>query len=180
VQDRVPTPEGFDAPGNLGNGSLLKVQSTLDIPLAKLGIKGGRLTAHGSIEKTSVLDPYTLQRRAFSYYSLGSFDISFRQDLKSFAWGVSLNGNSPSTAFRQNELDVGYGGSPYVTAFVEYRPSPKTTLTFGLDNATGISSYRYRTFFTPDRTTPSPSAFELRERNRHIVPYLSFKHSFGA
>ncbi len=180
VQDRVPTPEGFDAPGNLGKGVLLKVQSTLDIPLAKLGIKGGRLTARGTIDKTSVLDPYTRQFRAFSYYSLASFDIGFRQDLKSFAWGVSLSGNSPSTAFRQNEIDTAGRDTPYVKAFVEYRPSPRTTLTLGLDNATGIAAYRQRTFFDPDRTTTTPSAFELRERNRHIVPYLTLKHSFGA
>ncbi|HEY5722908.1 MAG TPA: TonB-dependent receptor [Allosphingosinicella sp.] len=179
VQDRVPTPEGFDAPGNLGDGRLFLIRSTVDAPLAKLGVKGGRITFHTSYVDTSVEDPYTHRQRHFSGYSIFAADASFRQDLGKFAWGTSFYVNAPTYFFRQNEVDKPFSKNPYVTAFVEYRPSKKTTLTFSLDNLTNAPAFRNRTFYTPDRTAPAPYRFELRHRNKHVIPQISVKHSFG-
>lgn len=179
VQDRIPTPEGFDAPGNLGNGRMFILKSTIDAPLAKFGIKGGRLTIHSSLVDTSVEDPYTHRKRHFSGYSLYSADASFRQDLGKWAYGATFYVNAPTFFFRQNEIDKPYGSNPYVQAFVEYRPTPKTTVTFSLDNATNGAAFRERTFFFPDRSNPNPGLFELRHRNKHVIPSIGIKHSFG-
>jgi hypothetical protein len=179
VQDRIPTPEGFDAPGNLGNGRSFTLRSTIDAPLAKLGIKGGRLTVHSSLIDTSVEDPYTHRKRHFSGFNLYSADASFRQDLGKWAYGATFFVNSPTFFFRQDEIDRPFSDNPYVTAFVEYRPTPKTTITFSLDNATNAAALRSRTFFTPDRSNPFPDTFELRHRNKHVVPAIGLKHSFG-
>jgi hypothetical protein len=179
VQDRIPTPEGFDAPGNLGNGRMLILKSTIDAPLAKLGIKGGRLTIHSSLVDTSVEDPYTHRQRHFSGYNLYSADASFRQDLGKWAYGATFYVNAPTFFFRQNEIDRPFADNPYVQAFVEYRPTPKTTITFSLDNVTNAAAFRDRTFFTPDRSNPFPDLFELRHRNKHVIPSIGLKHSFG-
>jgi hypothetical protein len=179
VQDRILTPEGFDAPGNLGDGRMLIVKSTIDAPLTRLGIKGGRLTLNSSLIDTSVEDPYTLRNRQFSGFNLYSADASFRQDLGKWAYGATFFVNAPTFFFRQDEIDRPFGRQPYVTAFVEYRPSPKTTVTFSLDNATNAPAYRSRTFFSPDRRNPFADQYELRHRNKHIIPALSLKHSFG-
>ncbi|MEA3038963.1 MAG: hypothetical protein QOE79_1476 [Sphingomonadales bacterium] len=178
VQDRVPTPEGFDAPGNLGDGSLYLARSTIDAPLSRFGIKGGRLTVYLSWVKTSVQDPYTLRDRPFSGSSEFVADVSFRQDLGKFAWGFEASGNTPVTFFRLDETDRNRNKNPYVTAFAEYRPDKKTTFSFNLDNATGIPAYRDRTFYFPSRSNPVPSLLEHRMRNRHIVPFVTFKRSF--
>ena len=178
VQDRVPTPEGFDAPGNLGDGSLYLLRSTVDAPLGKFGIKGGRLTVYLSWIKTSVQDPYTFRNRLFSGSSEFVADINFRQDLGKFAWGFELNGSTAATYYRLDETDRNHGKMPYVIAFAEYRPDRKTTFGAGLDNATGIPAYRDRTFYEPSRANPVPGFVEHRFRNRHIVPYVSFKRSF--
>jgi hypothetical protein len=179
VQDRIPTPEGFDAPGNLGDGRVLILKSTIDAPLTKLGIKGGRLTVNSSLVDTSVEDPYTLRKRQFSGSSLYLADASFRQDLGKWAYGATFFFNTPTYFFRQDEIDRPFSDNPYVTAFVEYRPDPKTTFTFSLDNAFDSPAYRSRTFFTPDRRTPFPDEFEFRKRNKHIIPAIGIKHSFG-
>jgi hypothetical protein len=179
VQDRILTPEGFDAPGNLGDGSTLILRTNVDAPLTRFGIKGGRLTLYYSYVDTSVKDPYTHRSRRFSGNNLWVFEANFRQDLGKFAWGVGLTGNSGGTFFRLDELDRPYSAVPYVTAFAEYRPTAKTSLTLGLDNATGIAFYRERTFFSPDRRSLEPSLYEYRQRNRHIIPYLTVKHNFG-
>jgi hypothetical protein len=179
VQDRILTPEGFDAPGNLGDGRMLIVKSTIDAPLTRLGIKGGRLTLNSSLIDTSVQDPYTLRNRQFSGFNLYSADASFRQDLGKWAYGATFYVNAPNFFFRQDEIDRPFGRQPYVSAFVEYRPSPKTTVTFSLDNATDAPAFRSRTFFSPDRRNPLADQYEFRYRNKHIVPAVSLKHSFG-
>ena len=179
VQDRIPTPEGFDAPGNLGNGRMFILKSTIDAPLARFGIKGGRLTIHSSLVDTSVEDPYTHRKRHFSGYNLYSADASFRQDLGKWAYGATFYVNSPTFFFRQDEIDRPFSRNPYVQAFVEYRPGPKTTITLNLDNLTNAPAFRDRTFFSPDRRNPFPDQFELRHRNKHVIPSIGIKHSFG-
>jgi hypothetical protein len=179
VQDRIPTPEGFDAPGNLGNGRSLILKSTIDAPLTRFGIRGGRLTVNSSLADTSVEDPYTFRKRQFSGSRLYAADASFRQDLGKWAYGATFYFNSPTYFFRQNEIDRPFGSQPYVTAFVEYRPGPKTTVTLSLDNATDAPAFRSRTFFSPDRRNPFPDTYEFRHRNKHIIPAIGLKHSFG-
>ncbi|MDB5691512.1 MAG: hypothetical protein JWO81_575 [Alphaproteobacteria bacterium] len=179
VQDRVPTPEGFDAPGNLGDGKVFLLRSTVDAPLARFGVKGGRLTVYGSYVSTAVDDPYTHRQRRFSGSSAFVFDVNFRQDLGKFAWGVEASGNSAVTFYRLDERDRNWSGMPYINAFAEYRPDKKTTFTVSLDNATGVPAFRGRTFFFPDRRTADASLFEYRMRNKHIIPALSFKRVFG-
>jgi hypothetical protein len=179
VQDRIPTPEGFDAPGNLGNGSLYSAKATVEAPLGRLGLKGARLTAVVSWVGTSVEDPYTHRPRQFSGYTPLFVDVNFRQDLGRFAWGLEATASSPTRFFRLNEIDKPHSRNPYVTVFAEYRPSAKTTLRLTLDNITEAAGLRDRTFFFPDRRNPIPDLFEHRDRNHHIVPTLSLKHSFG-
>lgn len=179
LQDRILTPEGFDAPGNLGTGQMYIARGRVDAPLTKLGIKGGRLTLYASYVGTSVIDPYTLRARAFSGYNDFVGEVNFRQDLGKFAWGFNASGNTAGAFYRQNEIDRNRMIPPYVSAFAEYRPDKRTTLTVNLDNLTSAPATRTRTFFFPDRRTATPSQLEYRRRNRHVVPSISFKRSFG-
>lgn len=179
LQDRVPLEGGGDAPGNLGSGTRLFVSGTVDIPLTALGIRGGRLTATGVWRDTSVRDPYTGLDRFFSGNSRWYAEGGFRQDLGSFAWGFNLYGNPRVSVFRRNEIDSFNGEDPFVTAFAEYRATPKTTVTLTVENLTDASAGRSRLFFAPDRSSTDPVAREDRVRNRHATIYLSLRHSFG-
>jgi hypothetical protein len=178
VQDRVPTPEGFDAPGNLGNGTQWIARAKIDAPLRRIGITGGRLTLFGSYIQNRVADPYTLRERPFSGDSAFSYEAEFRQDLGRLAWGVSVDGFTHFTTFRRDELDR-YAEQPTVDAFVEYRPTPRTTMNLTLGNLLQAKISRKRSFFAPDRTMADPNLREVRYRNRHVLPALKIKHSFG-
>lgn len=179
VQDRVPTPDGFDAPGNLGDGRTLILRHRLDAPLGWMGITGGRLTLYSSLVSTSVRDPYTGRDRRFSGNSTYYAEAMFRQDLGRFAWGVTASGGTRSTFYRLNEEDSNYQGVPYLELFAEYRPDPQTVMTFTLENAADVGGFRERVFYVPDRRTPDPGSQELRARYRHFVPSISVKRSFG-
>lgn len=179
LQDRVPIEGGGDAPGNLGTGKRLFVNGTVDVPLASLGITGGRFTATGVWRDTSVRDPYTGQDRFFSGQSKWYAEAGFRQDLGSWAWGVNWFAQPEQSVFRRNEIDRFDGDEPFLTGFVEYRPSQATAVRLGLQNIADVPAGRTRLFFQPDRTAAAPSAVEVRERNRHVEVRLSLRHNFG-
>jgi hypothetical protein len=177
VQDRVPVTGGFDAPGNLGMGQLWAVDATLELPLTKLGLDGARLSAQSSIILTSVRDPYTAALRRFSGVPLASVNISFRKDNKASAWGFDLVASGPSTTFRLDELDTTQKTSTW-SAFYQLRPDKRTTLTFSVENLLDSSTKRMRTFFDPDRSSPTPVEIETRITRAHVTPRISYKRSF--
>jgi len=190
VQDRIPlyvldedtgelVRSGLDAPGNLGSGREWIARTNLDLPLGSLGVRGGRLGLFGSYIDTTVEDPYTQRDRHFSGATLFAYTATFRQDLARFAWGVEARGNTGSVFYRLNERDEIQGISPRVSAFVEYRQSARTIFTLGADNLTNAVSKRWRTFYRPDRSVLDPFQREYRERNPHVLLYVSLKHSFG-
>ena len=82
------------------------------------------------------------------------------------------------TFFRTDEIESNLNSRPYVSAFAEYRPDPKTTLRLDLDNLLESAGQRQRTFFLPDRSAPAPSVYELRDRNGHITITASLRRGF--
>lgn len=178
VQDRVPVGDGLDAPGNLGSGRRLFLNGALDLPLAPLGVKGGRLSLQGSLQDSVVEDPYTFKKRSFTGSSNWAFGAEFRQDLGSVAWGLNVTGIPARTYYWRGEIDRSGATSAYVTGFVDYRLSPQTTLTFGLDNILEGQGARDRLFFDGDRGSGQPSSTEHRERNRHVQAYMTLKRGF--
>lgn len=179
VQDRVPVGNGFDAPGNLGNGSRYMARANLDLPTERLGIRRGRISLDGTYLDTSVDDPYTLRRRAFSGVKAWIYTASFRQDLRLFAWGVNIKGDNGHTSFRRNERDRFRAASPHVSGFFEYRPSGRLTAAVGVENMFDAPAQRWREMFTPDRSAPRHELLEYRERSSHRLWYVSLKQSFG-
>lgn len=179
VQDRVPTPEGFDAPGNLGSGRVLVLRNRLEAPLKSFGIKGGRLTLYSSLVPTRVRDPYTLTYRPFTGNSKWYGEANFRQDLGKWAWGVNAYVSTDSTAYRRNELDTSIQAKPYLDAFAEWRPDARTTVRLTIDNLLDSPVRRSRVFFDPDRSSLTPVLFENRRRNKHVIPILTVKRTFG-
>lgn len=184
IQDRVPTEDGFDAPGNLGSGMSLILRGNADVPLSRFGIPGGRLNASLVYNDTSVRDPYTNEHRPFSGGPLGgvtlySYTVGFRQDLSKVAWGIDAKGNSGTTSYRRNEIDEYQGISPNVTAFIEFRPTRQWTAAVGVENLFDVPTKRYRYMYAPDRTISEPFAREYRERNSHQLWYVSVKRTIG-
>lgn len=179
LQDRVPTPEGFDAPGNLGTGRQAFANFTVDAPLGRFGIKGGRLNFNVFAQNTAVRDPYTGRDRRFSGTLVWDLNAGFRQDLGRYAYGFNYNAQPERIFYRRNELDTSNSGERLAYVFAEYRPTPKSTLTLSVDNFLNNPSRRFRTFFDPDRSNPVPSIYEARERFQSRTVTLRYKRNFG-
>lgn len=180
LQDRILTEDGLDAPGNIGTGDRRFAALTVDAPLDRFGVAGARLKLFGRVQRTRVEDPISGEQRNWSgFWPNWEWNIEARRDAGKFAYGFVLSDRAPFTYFRTDELDRNKNGGPYATAFAEYRPSARTTLTFDVDNLLNTTAERYRTFFDPNRRDGLAVADEQRVRNKHLVFSLTAKQSFG-
>jgi len=188
LQDRIlicdpedPTdPETcFDAPGNIGTGKRAFATLTLDAPLSRIW-NGLRIKFDGTLQRTRVDDPITGDPRKFSgFFPAWQWNVDVRRDIGKWSYGFNVGDNQRFTFYRTDEFDTNFNGGPYSTAFVEYRPTARTAISFNVDNAFETSGNRERILFSPNRATPEDIVHELRERNRHISVGLTLKQSFG-
>jgi hypothetical protein len=184
LQDRVlifdEQGNGFDAPGNIGTGRRKFARLTIDAPLGRIGLNGARLKLTGGVQRTRVEDPIDGTMRNFTGdFPDWDWNLDYRQDIGKFSYGFVLSDRDRITFFRTDEFDINFNGGPYATAFVEYRPTARTTITLDLDNAIATPGKRRRIIFDPNRSEPPPVIDEFRERNRHLNFGLTLKRSFG-
>lgn len=180
LQDRILTPEGFDAPGNIGTGRQAYADLTLDAPLDGLW-KGLRVKLHGNVQRTRVQDPISGDPRSFSgFFPTWEWDADVRRDLGRFSYGFAAGDNARTTVFNTNLLDTRWNGGVYASAFAEFRPTQKQTLRLDLNDISNVGGGRNLLEFFPNRTAGQPAVLDHRFRNSHVRVALTFKQSFGA
>jgi hypothetical protein len=169
----------LDAPGNLGAGRRTFATLTLDAPLGRLW-KGLRAKFTGTLQRTRVDDPITGEPRKFSgFFPDWQWDLTVRRDAGALSYGFEINDNQRFTFYRTDEFDTNFNRGAYMTAFVEYRLSPKTAVTLDFDNVLNTHAARDRLLFFPNRAEAGPGIDEFRDRNRHRSIGLTLKQSFG-
>ena len=180
LQDRILTDDGFDAPGNIGSGTSAFATASLDLPLDTLVWKGLRLKTSGTVRRTRVNDPIDGRPRKFSTFSPAwEWDLQLRRDAGKLAYGFHVQDRAATTFFRTDELDTRRNLGPIATAFVEYRPSPRTTVTLDAVNILDTTEARSRYRFSPNRTAGIPALLEYRERDTHPSFQLTLRRAFG-
>ncbi|PLK26965.1 TonB-dependent receptor [Novosphingobium sp. TH158] len=180
LQDRILTAEGFDAPGNLGNGTRRFARMTFDAPLDQLGLRATRIKIEGGLEHTEVRDPLTGKTRGWSTdRPHWNANVELRRDLSQWSYGASLFHRSKFTFYRTDEIDDLFNSGVFATAFAEYRPDAHTTVRLDIDNLLNTAGQRMRTFYLPNRTAALPAITEFRHRNSHLSFTLSINRTFG-
>jgi len=166
----------FDAPGNLGKGTRSFATLTLDAPLGMLW-KGLRAKFTGTVQRTRVEDPISGAKRNWSgFYPEWQWDLTVRRDAGPLSYGFEVFDQQHTTFFRTDEFDTNFNGAPAWNAFIEYRPSARTSVTLNADHVFGK---RRRLLFFPNRATPDLALDEFRERSRHITLGITLKQTFG-
>ncbi len=184
LQDRILVTDDdgrtFDSPGNLGTGRRMFAHLTLDAPLDMVW-KGLRAKFDGVVARTRVEDPISHRLRRFSgYFPNWEWSVSVRRDSGAFSYGFSILDNQRTGVFRTDELDFSFNNQPFATAFVEYRPGPRTTLTFDVDNAIATHGLLERLIYFPNRVAPVSVTRELRDRNSSPSFGFTLKQTFGS
>jgi hypothetical protein len=183
LQDRIlifdEDGNAFDAPGNLGSGKRTFATLTLDAPLGSLW-SGLRAKFNATLQRTRVDDPITHQPRKWSgFWPDWQWELNVRRDAGAFSYGFDINDNQRFAFYRTDEFDTNLNRGAYMTAFIEYRPSPRTAINFSIDNALSTHAARDRLIFFPNRAQGGPAIEEYRDRNRHRSFQITLKQSFG-
>ena len=183
LQDRVllfdEEGNAFDAPGNIGTGKRWFARLTVDAPLGRVW-SGLRARLNGQLQRTRVEDPISGEPRNFSgFFPDWEWQVEVRRDSGAFSYGFEIADRDRFTFFRTDEFDISPNGGPFGEAFVEYRPNPRWSITFDVDNLFNTRGFRDRRLFIPNRSDTELSLQEFRERNRHLNLGLTIKRSFG-
>ena len=154
VVDFVPVGEPgeqFDAPGNIGDGSIIGAEMSLRVPLTRV-LPGGTLSVTGLWQDTEVADPLTGVDRPFSDFKENHVNAELRQDLAAarFAWGVTYDAFSMDTDFRLNEINR-FREIHALNLFAETTWMANLKMRVELQSALDSPEDRDRRFFDSDR-----------------------------
>ncbi len=172
---------GFDAYGNIGDGTRKGIEVRATLPLAFIGLPRAELRFNGLIQETEVTDPKTGEKRSFSITSerqgtapgtvtLNGGDkdwayvVNFRQEvpkLKS-AFGFAAMQWAGRTEYKRAEIIEAKRDLPRVDLFVETTAFGPMTLRVYMNNIKAVPENRLRTFYVGDRASGIVSRTETR------------------
>lgn len=183
ASDRVPifTPTGvFDAPGNIGDGTADSLGIDLTVPLARLGIAGGRLRAQMEWSVSEVRDPTTGELRRATGQEPFEGEINFTQDLP--RWNLQWGGNAflgfTETYYRFDTVET-VELEPWFNLFAEWRYRPDLSFRVELQNLSGRNFIRTREVYSGPRDV-SPVVFrETRDLNFDPFIYFRIRKTWG-
>lgn len=173
---------GFDAYGNIGDGTRVGGEVRGTMPLAFVGLPNAELRFSGLYQQTRVTDPITGEERSFSVplerqgtasgsatLNAGNKDwaylLTFRDNLPniSSSWGMSLFQWAGRYEYRRAESFYYVRETPRLDMYFETRLIKPVTVRFYVNNVFVSSEERTRTFYVGDRSTGVVQRFEARD-----------------
>lgn len=178
VIDQVPV-EGFNAPGNIGNGRRETAILDLTLPLARLGMQGGLLKARGQVISSRVIDPTTGRPRPISEDEPFSGSVTLTNDLPRLksTWTVSLDSGYRERSYLIDEIQT-IRRYPSLDAAWEYKPSAAWAVLAQVTDITRHARTRVQDIYAGLR---SEAPIALTDRVRVRVPsafYLRARRSW--
>ena len=173
---------GFDAYGNIGDGTRIGVEVRGAVPLQVIGMPNAELRFSGLYQETRVTDPITGEKRSFSAplerqgTAAGSptlnggnkdwaYLLNFRDNLPaiSSSWGVTLFQWAGRTEYRRAETFYYVRHKPRMDVFFETTLIKPVTVRLYVNNLLVSSEERTRTFFVGDRSSALIQRLEARD-----------------
>ena len=182
ASDRVPIytlTDVFDAPGNIGEGRADTLAVDLTLPLARLGVPGGRLRTQFEWSRSEVTDPTTGEVRRISGQEPLEGEVNFTQDLP--RWNLQWGGNAflarQETYFRFDTIET-VELETWYNLFAEWRARPNLAIRLELQNLAGRNFVRTREVYSGPRDT-SPLLFrEVRDLNFDPFIYMRIRRTW--
>ncbi len=177
VEDRVdvvPVGANGEAVGNIAKAKAAAIDWTATINLDPAGLKGVKLDTRMLLQKSSLRDPFTGEKRQWSGFTDTVAYIAVRHDVAGtdWAWGADAEYTHNQPNYRRNQSDKIWEGPVWATAFVEHKNVMGLTVRAQVRNIVNARSKRDRTVYTGVRGE-SPIAF-VETRDRLIGPIFSF------
>ncbi|WP_293646866.1 TonB-dependent receptor plug domain-containing protein [Sphingopyxis sp. RIFCSPHIGHO2_12_FULL_65_19] len=177
VEDRVdviPIGTNGEAVGNIAKAKAGAIDWTATINLDPAGIKGMRLEPRLLLQKSSLRDPFTGEKRQWNGFTDTVISLGLRHDIPAsdWAWGGDVEYAHYQPHYRRNQVDKVWEGPVWASVFVEHKDVLGLTVRASVRNIANARSKRDRTAYTGVRGE-SPVSF-VEERDRLIGPIFSF------
>ncbi len=177
VEDRVDViPVGTDgeAVGNIAKAKAGAIDWTSTINLDPAWIKGMKVETRVLLQKRSLRDPFTGEKRQWSGFTDTVIELGVRHDIpaSNWAWGISGNYGHYQPNYRRSQSDKVWEGPVFADVFVEHKDVFGMTVRAQISNIANARSKRDRTVYTDIRGA-SPIAF-VEKRDRLIGPIFAF------
>jgi len=177
VEDRVdviPVGANGEAVGNIAKAKAGAIDWTATINLDPAGLKGVKLDTRLLLQKSSLRDPFTGEKRQWNGFTDTVAYIAVRHDVAGtdWAWGADAEYTHNQPNYRRNQSDKIWEGPVWATVFVEHKDVMGLTVRAQVRNIANARSKRDRIVYTGVRGE-SPIAF-VETRDRLIGPIFSF------
>ena len=177
----VTTPTGvFDAPGNIGDGTNLRVTANLTTPLDGIGLSNAVIDVFGEWYNTNVEDPLTGVERPFSGTREWELGLDFRQTFPEhqLAWGWDYHWVSDGEVFRAQEYRI-YGNTDGdLDLYIETTRWGGVTTRLGVDAVINNGDDRERVFYAGSRAAGIVTGTEYRNESMGSTWYLQVRGTF--
>ena len=177
----VFSPSGvFDAPANIGSGTLDELSISFTLPLSGFGWRGAELKAQGTRRWSEVTDPTTGETRGISGLRPVEWEAHFTHDLPRWrtTWGVDVTGGWRQALYRVNEVQL-RKLKTFVVAYAEWKPREDLSIRAELQNLTsrGYRNTRYR--YAGPRSVGTLQVIDDRDLQFGPMVYLRIRKTFG-
>ncbi|MGR4891626.1 TonB-dependent receptor plug domain-containing protein [Sphingopyxis sp. LARHCG72] len=177
VEDRVdviPIGANGEAVGNIAKAKAGAIDWTATINLDPAGIKGMKLEPQLLLQKSSLRDPFTGEKRQWNGFTDTVISLGLRHDIPAsdWAWGGDVEYSHYQPNYRRTQVDKVWEGPVWASVFVEHKDVLGLTVRASIRNIANARSKRDRTAYTGVRGE-TPVSF-VEERDRLIGPIFSF------
>ena len=172
--DIIPIGTNGESLGNIDRARRQGIVWNSTFQLGPLGLKGAKLDANISLERSQVRDPLTGLNRPISETQDRSIELEFRHDIpkSDWAYGAYLNNYHFRHYFRLSEVGLGWEGPTWAGVFVENKDVFGLTVRVAVNNILNARDRLDRRVYDGFRDR-SPIAF-VEHRNRLIGPIFRF------
>lgn len=182
VIDRAPIQASdgafFDAPANIGTGTEDDFLVTLNVPLDKLGLKGAQIRGDYTRRLSQVTDPTIHRPRPISGQHPTDWDFHYSQPIGTFIYGVDLFGGWQQRYYRFDQIEIDKLQT-YVTPYWEWKPNPKFSFRFELDNVTARPFKHVYENWDGPRSASAVDNVEQRTYKPGRIFYFRVRKIFG-
>ncbi len=174
----VPGGQTFDSPANIGDGTEDDFLVNITLPLDKIGLKGAQIRGDYTRRLSQVTDPTTRTPRPISGEHPNDWDFHFSQPIGRVIYGVDVGGGWQQRYYRFNQIEIDKLQT-YVTPYWEFKPNPKLSIRFELDNATARPFKHVYENWDGLRSLSTVSTVEQRTYKPGRIFYVRLRKTFG-
>jgi TonB dependent receptor-like, beta-barrel len=177
----IVTPNGiFDAPGNIGDGTIFRLTGEASLPLDSIGLSNAVLDGFVEWYDTDIYDTLTQQQRHLSNLREWEVRLDYRQSFPELdlSWGWDYFWLSDGEVFRASEYRLEGHSDGDLDIYVESTRWSGLTLRVGADQLLDNGFSRQRVFYDGSRATGVINSTEYRNQRQGPLFYVELRGTF--